>query len=610
METLERWLKAWPLALALLFAAAISFALSSNGVVSEGMMPFGDSEHYILHAMTVDGFLHTGQWSRAWETFTAQGQTLAPPHYWIFFLLPARFASLTAYGVTQVVTTYGLLALGIWMLCRALDRVEWTPALFLFCAVQNISLDHSYFYFADMPFLALGTIALAWQVRAWRSFASSTSVLSGVGAGLMFWVKAPNAIIFAGTWLVAEIIHAVWMRRDVSTRQNLVRHALAVLAGLIPVALLALACGAAEAIVRLVDTNEVSGLFATQLTCTGLFRLFYFPLSLTFFYHAVAMAVIFTVVGIAAYKISQASPIAPTIRAAFATSLLTPLIIAYVLLGFFFSFGIAFKSMRFLLMIVPVLWLGIFWVLERWRVRPGLLLLAACAYAFCGFTQVLTGSFESQNVSSESYQLEGDWLTRLPMYNAIDQQMVGMTKSLLGMMQQALPEGGKIAVGTEALYVTSESLTWTSQHDLALRGQVSPFEFANFLTFDGKVCRSSLRGARGMLVMVDPALQYSKANYEAAGNLIHFCAQHWFKDGVVQMVPIGNGEGKMAGAIIVMKEPLTDARIDELIAGMNAQELPPGTDFGASVVRRLSWAECADILKRWAAKRLGYGLQR
>ena len=228
----------------------------------------------------------------------------------------------------------------------------------------------------------------------------------------MFWVKAPNAIIFAGTFLVAEIVHAAWTWRDGDARKNLFRHALAVFAGIIPVTLLALACGAAESIVRLVDTNEVSGLFTTTLTCTGIFRLLYFPLCLTFFYHTVAMVVIFAVVGITAYKMNPVGALPPITRASFPVALLVPLIIAYVLLGLFFSFGMAFKSMRFLLMIMPVLWLTIFWLAERRRVRPGLLMLAVIAYAFCGFTQILTGSFESQNVSSESYQLERDWLTR------------------------------------------------------------------------------------------------------------------------------------------------------------------------------------------------------
>jgi hypothetical protein len=390
--------------------------------------------------------------------------------------------------------------------------------------------------------------------------------------------------------------------------KELCRHALAVAGGMIPVALLAMVCGAAESIVRLVDTNEVSGLFTTTLDCTGLFRLLYFPLCLTFFYHTVAMVVIFSVVAITAYKTNQAKPVAPETtpaRTTFPTALLLPIIVAYVLLGLFFSFGMAFKSMRFLLMIVPVLWLTIYWAAERWRVRPGLLLFAATAYAFCGFIQVLSGSFESKNVNSESYQLEDDWLTRLPMYDAVDPNKIEFTKSLLSLLQQSLPEGGKVAVGTEAIYVTSESLTWAAQHDLALHGQASPFEFANFLTYNGQYCRNSLLHARGVLVFVDPSLQYSKDVYQASGRLIQFGATHWLKDGVAQMVPLGSQPDKIAACLIVMKEPLTDAGINEMLAGTGATELPDGVDFGASVTRRLSWKECGDILKRWWQKRVG-----
>ena len=146
---------------------------------------------------------------------------------------------------------------GLWVLCRALDRAEWTPALFLLCASQNISLNKSYFYFADVPFLALGTVALAWQIRAWREVSWRSSLLSGVGAGLMFWVKAPNAIIFTATYLLAEVARMVLVglaakkeagkdakrredERASAWRKNLVRHGIAVAAGFVPVTFLAL----------------------------------------------------------------------------------------------------------------------------------------------------------------------------------------------------------------------------------------------------------------------------------------------------------------------------------------------------------------------------------
>lgn len=619
METLERWLRERSLAISLLLALGVSCGLGANGVVSEEVMPFGDSEHYVLRGMTLYGYLHSGQWSPFWAVFTLPRQSLAPLHYWLFFLLPQGWASMTSYGVIQGVTTYGLLALGVWALCRALDRAEWSPALFLLCASQNISLDESYFYFADAPFLALGTVALAWQVRAWRDGNWRNSLLSGIGAGLMFWVKAPNAILFTGTYLLAEIVWIALTWREMKRgagddaagvfawRKNRVRHVVAAAAGFIPVTLLALACGGFQSIIKLVDTNEVSGLFTTTLECTGLLRALYFPLCLTFFYHAVAMVLIFAAMAMVAWQLNRRtatlSP-APAPPARFPAFLLLPLMAAYFTLGEFFSFGMEYKSMRFLLMVLPVFWLAIFWVLERWRVRPGLIFLAAAAYVVCGYSQILFNAFGSRYVSAESYQLKDDWLSRLPPWHANGSAGMAMTNNLVTMIRQALPDGGKVAIGTEQMYLTSESLIWASQHDAALHGRPGAYEFDNFLANDGRYCRSSLQGARGILVFVYPSLQYSREVEATSIALIQFCAGSWRQDGLVRMVPLQTSSGEVLGCLVVAKAPFTDAQITQLIAATHATELPPDVEFG-SVDHRLTWRECWDILMRWKEKRLG-----
>ena len=386
METLERWLKQRALLLSLLLAAVLCWAFSADGVVSEDIMPMGDSEHYVLRGMTLYGYLHTGQWGLFWEAFTLPKQSLAPLHYWLFFLVPQRWASMTCYGAIQAVATFGLLAFGAWNLCRALERTEWTPALFLFCATQNISLDYSYFYFIDVPFMALGTLVLAWQVRAWRRLHWRASLLSGAGAGLLFWLKAPNAIIFTGTYVLAELIRLGLEWRTASGEgkalvgKNFLRHASAVATGYFPITLVALACGGFQSIIKLIDANEVSGFFATTVESTGLLRLLYFPLCLTFFYHAVMLLAIFAVVGVVAFrgrKNEAGMPSQKLARSPFPVSVLLPLIGAYFILGEFFSFGMENKEMRSLLPVLPVLWPAIFWALERWRVRPGLTFLAA-----------------------------------------------------------------------------------------------------------------------------------------------------------------------------------------------------------------------------------------
>ena len=615
METLERWLRERALVVSLLLALAVSYGLSTNGVVSEEVVPFGDGEHYVLRGMTLYGYLHSGQWARFWDVFTLPRQSLAPPHYWLFFLLPQGWASMTSYGEVLAVTTYGLLALGLWLLCRALDRAEWTAALFLLCASQNISLDESYFYFADAPFLALGTVALAWQVRAWREVSWRNSLLSGAGAGLMFWVKAPNAIIFAGTYALAEMTRIALVlfaaKSDAGKTQppgiDVARHAAWAAAGFLPVTFLALACGGFQSIVRLVDTNEVSGLFTTTLECTGLLRLLYFPLCLTFFYHAEAMLVIFTVMGVAAYKMNrkpEALSVPGSQGAPFPVMRLLPLAAAYFAQGEVYSFSMEFKSMRFVLMILPVFWLLIFWALERWRVRHGLVFLAAGAYTLCAYAQVLFNSFESREISTESYQLKDEWLARLPMWHADGPSGIGMTRNLVGMIEKALPEGGKIAVGTEQMYLTSESLMWVAQRDLALHGESPPYEFDNFLANDGRYCRASLVQARGILVFVHPSLQYSAKVGAASTDLMQFASETWAKNGLAEVIPVESPSGVDLGYLVVMKEPLSDAQITELMTATHAVELPPEIEFG-SVDRRLTWRECEEILLRWKQKRLG-----
>jgi hypothetical protein len=618
MGTLERWLARRPLAISLVLALLVCWGLSANGVVSEQAMPFGDGEHYVLRAMTLYGFLHSGQWAHFWDTFTLPKQSIAPLHYWLFFLVPQPWAGMTSYGIIQGLTNYLLLALGTWLLCRALGRVEWAPALFLLCATQNISLDYSYYYFADVPFFAMGTVALACQVRAWREGTWRTSVLSGAAAGLMFWIKPPNAVIFTATFLLAELARAilVWHHARhgktpanavVSTRA-FVHHIAAAATGYLPVTLLAMACGGVQSIARLVDANEVSGYLVTNLECTGLLRLFYFPLCLTFFYHTVALAVIFGAMGVAALLINREKKNQPASEPAvppFPAPLLWPLVAAYVALGEFFSFGEVNKEMRSLLLVLPVLWLLIFWGLERRRVKHGLVFLAAAAYTLCGFSQVLFNTFETVDISTESYQLKDDWLTRLPQAQGAAVTGIAISEGLFAMIEQAVPEGGKISVGTEQMYLTSESLMWVSQRELVLRGQTSPYTFDNFLTANGEYCRRALVDSKGLLVFVNPQVQYSPKNYQAAVTLLQYSVQTWSKNGQVRVFPLNTRSNGFMGAVILPRAPLTDAQISDLIAATQAEELPPEVEFTTPVVRRLSWEQCRAIFERWLRLRLG-----
>ena len=611
MDTLERWLRSRPLVISCLLAAIVAYAISADGILSEDAMPFGDGEHYVMRCMTLYGFLHSGHWSQFWNVFTLPKQSLAPLHYWIFFLLPQGWASFTAYGVIQVVTTYGLMVLGAWQLCRTLDREEWTPAFFLLCAAQNISIDYSYFYFADVPFMSLGMLVLAWQMRAWREPGWRWSLLSGAGAGLLFWVKPPNALIFAATYFIAELARLILLRFSADERahgKKLLTHGAAVLIGFAAVTFSALACGGFQSIIRLIDVNEVSDIFATKLQCTGLLRFFYFPLCLTYFYHATAILLIFSLAGIAAHQLNKSkavTPWDPKLRSPFPASLLLPLVIAYAVLGEFFSFGEASKGMRSLLLVLPVLWLVIFWGLERCRMKPAVLFLAAAAYVLCAFAQVFSDAFGTVDLPTESYQLKGDWMGRLPQPHFLGTTRIDLTNIVIDEIRKTLPEGGKIAVGSEQIFLTSESLAWTEQYERALRGEPPIYEFENFLTNDGKFCRSALVNAQGVLIYVHADLQYSRDVLKASNDLMQFCLQTWFPDGTAQMIPLQSERVGIWGCYIVFKKPLSDGQVTQIINGTKARELSPTVEFNPPVEHRLSWQECWDVLEHWKQKRFG-----
>jgi hypothetical protein len=320
------------------------------------------------------------------------------------------------------------------------------------------------------------------------------------------------------------------------------------------------------------------------------------------------MVVIFAIAGVAAYKANRNATAPPTEPPAppFPALLLLPILVAYFLLGEYFSFGMAFKSMRFILIIVPVFWLAVFWALERWRMRPGLIFVAAAAYTLCALGQILFNSFESGEVEAESYQLQGDWLSRLPPWHSGSPGAIATTRNILDFIHNALPEGSKVAVGTEQLFLTSESLTWASDYGPALRGQPSPYLFANFLTSDGQISRPSLLDARGILVFVHPSVQYSHAVQAASVRIVQAAGDQSANLGVAQIAAIQGSDGNIPlGYLVILKAPLGDFQVTDLIAASHCDELSPGVEFGRATESRITWAQAGDLIRRWEQQRIG-----
>ncbi|MCE0482955.1 MAG: hypothetical protein LV479_01805 [Methylacidiphilales bacterium] len=574
--------------------------LISGGLLSDNAVPYGDGEHYALRALSLYGFLHTGQWMQFWNELTVPGQSLLPPHYLLFFLVPPSLASVAVYGIIQTFVTCALLAFGSYSLCRALDRPSWSPALFLLCLMQNVSLDASYFYFADTPFLAVVTIALAWQISAWRDCHWCASLLSGIGAALPFWIKPANALLFFVVFVLTEILRLLLNKMARHMPPQFLPHLGFLLLGFIPLVLAALLCGGLQSIVYLVNANETSGLFVTHLECTGLFRLLYFPLCLTFFYQTELLLFIAFLVALIAFWLKGSSAAPPsTPSSPFPEHLLLPSLIAFTAFGLFFSFGITEKEMRGLLMMLPVLWLGLFWALDRWKISPPILFAVAALYTFCAALQIFCGTFGGGFLNSGSYQLSDDWLSRFPPKHIVNPNGASLTRNLLAVIRQSVPGGGKIAVGTEQMFLTSESLTWMEQRDTALRGQSPLYHFNNFLTNQGKYSRPALLDARAILLILHPNFQYSQQVQTASNALAQFAYNQWMlHDHSAQVIPIALGPNTLLGVLIAPNEPLTDSRITQVLTATGAQELADPLAFSASTPKRFTFGECWQILFR------------
>ena len=622
MEYLEVCLKRWALTITLALALLVSYLLGSCGVVGAEAMPYGDGQVYAVRAFTLYGYLHSGQWAQFWGLFTLPKQsTLAPPHYWIFFLLPQSWASVTTYGVAQGVATYLLLALGTWGMCRALDRQEWAPVFFLLCASQNLSLEFSFYYFSDVPFFAVGTVALAAQMRAWQQNTLSASILSGALAALMFLVKPANAILFAFTYALAEIVRiglGIWQaKRGERTRklaeQNLGRHFAGILIGFIPILLLVMVSGGLFSIMYLVDANETTDLYPTHLDCTGLKRLFYFPLCLTYFYNTFLMALVAMIVGTITLVLLRREKKDPAvvIDRSFPFEGLLPLVVAYLVFGEYFYFGMSTKTMRALLLVLPPLWLLVFWIAERCRIRLAVLSLGMTGYVLCAYAQVFFNAFPATPVQAEGYQLSGDWLMRFPPPITTNQHSVGLTRFLLDYVHHFYPLGGKIAVGSDRLYITSESLTWYEDANLLLHGQPPIYHFNNFLRVDGYYRRPPLSGANGIILYTHQGLQYSQPVFNGTIALLNYAHAQWeLRDHLASLIPIqaqeNDGSKVDLGWLIYFKTPMTDQQIADAIAATHA----PGyaadeEEFAHLHTRHLTWADYLDIFTRWKQKHFG-----
>jgi hypothetical protein len=576
-------------------------------VASENVMPFTDGNHYVQRAFALHGFLHTGQWGKFRDLLTLPRQTIAPLQYPLFFLLPHAWANLVTYGLIQLLVNFGLLAVASWNLCRVLNRPEWSPALFLLTGCENYSFDYPYFFFLDLTFCAFGALALSFQIDAWQKLTPRASLLSGLGLSLLFWIKPANALLYAFTFILSECLFLLWHLKIKSPRENLravLRHLAWLALGFLPLFLLASACGAIQTIFLLIEHNELGREWETHLAATGLLRLFYFPVCFAYFYNALVLLAIAAAVFIVRFCFVKNPPAVPADKKPFPTPLLLILVAAYAIYGEIFSFFVLVKTMRSLVVMLPVLWLFLFWCADRWRIRGDWLLLIAAAYVALLADQVATDFFGSPPPSPDKYLLNDAWYDYFPMaWSRYDSGPATLAR-VEALIRQQLPDGGHVGVSTERVFIDGRSVSLLLNQRALLDGRPPPYSAVRLFNTEGRYSPAAFLQARAILLYVSKNTQYSQFTWEESTRLLAYIPSHWAPAAAI--VPLLNPRGDLLGYWIPLPAPLTQAQLAD---GMKACGSPGIMEddrldeylYGA----RSTWPQYLDILHRWLKKRFG-----
>jgi hypothetical protein len=574
-------------------------------MVSATVMPYTDGNAYVHRAFALYGFLHSGQWRSFWELFSLPRQSLLSPQELLFFLLPRAWAGLPSYGAIQLVCNNVLLALALWNLCRVFERREWAPAMFLLCACENYSFDYPYFFFLDLTFTAFGALVLSWQVDAWRRPTPRAGALAGIGLGLLYWLKPANALLFTFTFVLSEIGLIAWNHFDRAKKEGappVLRRLGWLAVGLLPVVLAAVACGALQSILLIIHNNELSPEWETHLAATGLFRLFYFPLCFAYFYNALVLIFIVGAVALATAYFRRAAGPSVEQPKAFPVRALLILVFSYLVLGEIFSFVMLVKTMRFLVGMLPVLWLFLFWLADRWRLRGGVLLAGAVAYVAVLADQVATNYFDSAPLSPDKYLLADNWYDYFPMAWSRYDAGPRIAAHLETVVRAELPEGGRVGVSTERVFLDGRSLSLLLNGAALLEGRPPLYSCVRLFNPAGQYSPAAFSSSRLMLLYVAQNAQYSAFTWRENTNLLSYVPGHWADP--AQAVELTDPRGQLLGYAFPLAKPVTAAQLADAMRWCGAPG--PMTDDRIDDYihgTHYSGREALRLLADWARKR-------
>jgi hypothetical protein len=571
------------------------------------LLPIADGQGYAMRAFALYGFLHTGQWARFADLLSRPTQSILPPHDVLFFLLPKSLAGVGTYMALQNGVTYLVLAYAISLMARILNRPDWAPVIFLLCAVNNIALTDFYAFYLDMSFLSAGLLAVAFQMKAWSENSAATSVIAGVLLGLLFFVKPANALIFLAIYILAETFFTTSALRSCETKSDrrncflkFFKYGGCKILGFIPVLFGAFLCGGAQTILQLIDQNEVSQKI-THLACTGLLRLFYFPLCLSVCYHVILLGGLL----LAAMIWSRWIPVSGTEKApsAFPMRLFIPILVSYLIFGEFFSFWMLVKPMRALLLMLPLFWFGFCWLWEKRRLRFEPLLVAALIYASLAFSQKAFNSMGTRDqLVEDNYQLTtSSWMEMPTRWH----QGWSLNQTICDFVIRDLPPSGIICVN--ALEIRN-ALAWRLEKGPLLEGRASPYEVVNLFDYKGDYFDRALVGANEVVLITFFPVQSSRLAWLQSMGILSYGSDQWCGgNALARQVEMPSIRGEAIGHEFIFDRPLTAADVDRANQSAplaTAMRADAGRLTDSLYGRHFSRAEGWQLLRAWFNKRL------
>ena len=522
------------------------------------LSPIADGAGYATRAFALYGFLHTGQLGNFFDLLCHPHQSICTPCQLLFFLMPKFLAGTRCYYFLQILTANLLLAWAMIELTETLARPQWGPPVFLLCAVNNVALTDFYAFYVDMTFFALGLWVIARQVQAWQLHTRAASLVAGAGLASLFIVKPANALVFLGTYFLSEFFRAaivlVTERHDSAPVRALRGHWLFTLLGFVPVFLVAWLLGAAQSILLLIDWNEVQQT-AEPVACGGLLRLLYFPLCFSACYHALILGALLLFAFVAGRWLTNQQDKTPP---AFPPGLLLPLVLAYLVLGLFFSFWMIDRPMRSLLLMLPIGWFLVALGWEKSRGRIALLFAAAIVYAFLAFSQKAFDVFKSKGqLLEDTYQLTASSWSEFP---AAWRKGLSLNQYICELVSAKMPPRQIICINSIEL---RDSLSWRLQHQDLLDGKPPAYQVRNLFDYQGNYFPQSLAGAdRVVLITFFPAPPLKNIWLETS-EFMDYASLKWNRPGVGRMLMFPRLENQPIGYDIWLDHPLAATEIDQ-----------------------------------------------